>query len=271
MLIEVFSLSPFLITLFSVLLFFLGASVGSFMEVVRIRYSWQKTFVGRSRCAECARTLQWYELLPVASFLFQRGKCSECSCCIPRYHLISEIVTGLLFVGAFLLSDSLVHAGIISISAVFIPALVFADLERMEVPEHLSLPFAYLTLGIATMTLLHTASIAPVLSGIVLAAPFFLLWVVSAGRAMGLGDAKVALSLGFLLASPLAAISVFLLTFWIGVLGLGVYVLYQYMTKKKMKLRSGMRVPLIPSMALAFYLVLFTELTHMTILTAVGS
>ena len=270
MLFEVFSDSALVVLCASVVVFFFGAAIGSFMEVVRVRCSWRSVLSGRSRCAHCKRTLTWRELIPLFSYLVQRGKCSECSCSIPRYHLASEVLTGVLFVGAFLFSDSLMQAGIICISALFLPALVLSDSERMEVPEHLSLPFAYLTLGVATTHLLYTGSVTPVLGGVVLAAPFFLLWLSSGGRAMGLGDAKVALSLGFLLPSLLSALSVFLLTFWIGVAGLTLYALSQLLRRQRVQIRRSMRVPLIPSMALAFYVVLFTDFSYLTLLGGLG-
>ena len=269
MLYELLHASPALFTTAAITVFLLGAAVGSFMEVVRVRCSWSKTLFGRSYCAKCKKTLHWYELLPLVSYVAQKGKCKECFCSIPIYHIASEVITGLLFVAAFLFSNSLMMAGIICISAIFLVPLVLSDIERMEVPEHLSLPFAYLTLGIATVTMLENGTMTPVINGMILATPFYLIWLSSAGRAMGLGDAKVALSLGFLLPSVFATLSVFLLTFWVGILGLTLYALHLALTKKKKgKLQKGMRVPLIPSMAIAFYIILFINLSYMDLLLA---
>ena len=53
--------------------------------------------VPRSRCQQCGHQIRWFENIPVASYLFLRGKCSECGTKIsPRYPAV-ELMTGALF------------------------------------------------------------------------------------------------------------------------------------------------------------------------------
>ena len=82
-----------------ILLFFiLGAILGSFFLVIGTRLPLnENVLTGRSRCDNCKTVLKWYELIPIFSFLFQRGKCNYCHKKISKEHLIMEIVTGLLF------------------------------------------------------------------------------------------------------------------------------------------------------------------------------
>lgn len=82
-----------------ILLFFiLGAIFGSFFLVIGTRLPLnENVLTGRSRCDNCKTVLKWYELIPILSFLFQRGKCNYCHKKISKEHLIMEIVTGLLF------------------------------------------------------------------------------------------------------------------------------------------------------------------------------
>jgi len=61
----------------SVFLFVLGAIVGSFLNVVGLRWD-KKNFDGRSHCPNCFKMLRWFELVPVLSFLIQKGRCRNC-------------------------------------------------------------------------------------------------------------------------------------------------------------------------------------------------
>ena len=84
---------------FYVLTFVAGAFVGSFLNVVSDRLqSGESIFFGRSHCDKCRSPLSASELIPVFSFLFQKGKCRHCGNALSFYYLLSEILTGTLFV-----------------------------------------------------------------------------------------------------------------------------------------------------------------------------
>jgi prepilin signal peptidase PulO-like enzyme (type II secretory pathway) len=68
-----------------------GAVVGSFAGVVRSR-GWRGALRGRSRCLGCHRTLRWYELVPIASYAIQGGRCRVCRTEIGREALVVEVV-----------------------------------------------------------------------------------------------------------------------------------------------------------------------------------
>ena len=256
------------LTCFSGLVFLFGTCVGSFMDVARVRVSWKKVVRGRSKCQGCKKELCWYELLPIVSYVVLWGRCYACKKSIPIYHLVAEVLMGLLFVTAFLyalMGGSLYIASVALLSAIFLVPIVLQDIETMEVPEHLSLVFAYTSLIVGLLT----GGIGAILGGIVLAVPFFLLWLFSSGKAIGLGDAKVAISLGFLLPSLISAISVFILSFWVGLAVLLGCILYQLVAKGEVTIRKGMQIPLIPCMAVAYFLVLFTGISFIDIMYTV--
>lgn len=82
-----------------ILIFFLGASLGSFYHVVGYRLPIGENWVSdRSRCPGCGHQLRGFELIPVISYLIQGGKCRSCGMRIKPIYLLSEIVAGLLFV-----------------------------------------------------------------------------------------------------------------------------------------------------------------------------
>ena len=58
-----------------ILLFFLGATLGSFYHVVGYRMPIGQNFIsGRSRCPSCSQQLKFYELIPIVSYVLQGGK-----------------------------------------------------------------------------------------------------------------------------------------------------------------------------------------------------
>lgn len=79
----------------------LGLVLGSFVDCIANRSLTNKSFGGRSYCDNCQKTLSWYDLFPVFSYLFLRGKCRFCHKKISPESLITEIVMagliGLLF------------------------------------------------------------------------------------------------------------------------------------------------------------------------------
>ena len=87
-----------------VFLFAIGCCVGSFLNVVIYRLPRDKSLVRPpSSCPSCGKHIQFYDNIPLVSWLLLRGKCRYCKARIsPRYFVI-ELLTGLVFVGTFAL------------------------------------------------------------------------------------------------------------------------------------------------------------------------
>ncbi len=78
--------------------FILGTILGSFYLVLATRLpKGEDILKSRSRCDHCKRVLKWYNLVPLFSYIFQRGKCSKCGKKISGEHFFVELITGLLF------------------------------------------------------------------------------------------------------------------------------------------------------------------------------
>lgn len=83
--------------------FILGTILGSFYLVVGTRLPKKEDIIkSRSKCDSCGITLKWYNLIPLFSFIFQKGKCSKCGNKISADHFFVELITGLLFLLASL-------------------------------------------------------------------------------------------------------------------------------------------------------------------------
>lgn len=207
-----------------IFLFVLGAIIGSFLNVVILRYG-TRSLAGRSGCFSCGKTLRWHELFPILSFIWLRGRCRNCKSKISLQYPLVEFLTGLIFLGVFLkfqLGTFYVPFLTFYVLAVFSILLVIAvyDLRHKIIPDGLSYCLAVITfLGVLVTNkfsaLFQFPGIFDLLAGPIMALPFVLIWFFSRGRWMGFGDAKLALGLGWFLGFP-DSISAFILAFWIG-------------------------------------------------------
>ena len=77
----------------------LGLVFGSFYLVVATRLPEEKSIIKPgSHCDNCNHELKWYELIPVISYMLQKGKCRSCGAKIPFLTVIIELITCAAFV-----------------------------------------------------------------------------------------------------------------------------------------------------------------------------
>lgn len=83
-------------------LFLLGLAIGSFLNVVALRFKdgqfllARKVIGGRSHCMHCRHVLLWYELIPLFSFLLQLGRCRVCGGRLSFQYPSVEFLAGIL-------------------------------------------------------------------------------------------------------------------------------------------------------------------------------
>ncbi len=203
------------------IVFILGTIIGSFLNVVIYRYnSGASPFKGRSQCFSCGKTLHWYELIPVFSFLLQRGRCRKCRVRLSWQYPIVEVLCGIIFAAVYLLGKPIIESAYLV--TIFSTLLVIAvyDLRHQIIPDGLVAFFAVLALGWFIWTTgfvraLNFPYLWTIIAGPMLFFPFWALWFVSGGRWLGLGDGKLTLGIGWFLGATLGGSAV-LLAFWIG-------------------------------------------------------
>ena len=180
---------------------------------------------GRSRCDTCRRDLEWFELLPLVSFLFLKGRCRTCKTEIDAMHPVVEVLTGSLFVWWWLIGFAFFQLGTqplqiiqslfwLSIGIVFI-AIFISDLVAYIIPDWTLLWIFFSTL-IYRFILMAAGSYNPADFGkaiavaAVLLVIFLCLWLFTKGQGMGFGDVKFVFVLAVLLGWPgsLVAVSV---------------------------------------------------------------
>jgi leader peptidase (prepilin peptidase)/N-methyltransferase len=181
---------------------------------------------GHSMCPNCRHALAAKDLVPVLSWLWLKGRCRYCHRPISGQYPLVELLTGALFVAAYLLWPLGMHGvGLLQfvfclVFIVFFVALAVYDLKWLELPDRLTYPLiglaAVQTLAVAFWE--HSVSLLwqPAVAGLIIFALFWALYQVSKGAWIGGGDVKLALALGLITASPLRA---FLVVFFASLLG----------------------------------------------------
>ncbi len=235
--------------------FIIGAFIGSFLNVVIDRLpAGEGVIVGRSHCDYCNHTLAWYELIPVISFLVQRGKTCCCGKKMSIQYVISEILTGLItmFVmwsfwvqsnttlltvaiamlfaySLFVISMIDIKYGIINESVLYFLLLVFVFWQ------------VYLFVVSADKNEWIFELTVRVLSALAASSFFAILHFGTKGKGMGGGDVQLAFVIGLFL-SALGTLVGMYLSFMIGGL---IAVVFLLIGKRKI----GQTIPFGPYMA----------------------
>ncbi len=208
-------------------IFIFGTIIGSFLNVVILRQG-QKSLNGRSECVNCHKKLKWYELIPVLSFLIQKGRCRGCKSKISWQYPLVEIVTGILFLLIFNLSagrqvfniSMFQFFDLISLWLIFsLLIIIFVyDLYHKIIPDFWSFLLAVVALiRLLIIDFQGFNLTATFWAGPILAFPFIFLWVISKGKWLGLGDAKLIVGIGWFL-GLVDGSSAIILGVWIGAL-----------------------------------------------------
>jgi len=250
--------------MYFILTFFFGAAVGSFVNVLIDRTIVGEDWVrGRSHCDNCHKTLEWYDMVPVLSFLYFDGKSRCCRVPLTYRYPIVETLVGLLFVWWIAVGFwffQLVSAPLIVVQPAFwlmtgviLTILLLADLFYGVV----LLPIVWIGSGITIvyrLVLWHYGAyqLVDMQNSIFLAAAlfsfFWLLWKLTKGRGMADGDMYVAMYTGLLLGWPKGMVAI-MGSFIIGAV-VGVVLI-----ASKLKSRKE-TVPFVPFMVVAMAIAL---------------
>ncbi len=260
-----------MLQIFALFSFFLGVVIGSFLNVVILRYKTGRTVGGRSFCFSCGKILGAIELVPVFSFLVLRGKCRGCKTPISWQYPAVELATGLVFLLVFLKhlppfdASTLLNIFFMWFAFSVLILISVYDAKHKIVPDMLALILAVSSL--VWMVLSHDASyfstlhgILDLLSGPIFFLPFFLLWLVSGGEWMGLGDGKLVIGLGWLFGITEGSSGI-ILGFWIAAgLSLLVMFLRRSHSSKLPFLTMRTEVPFAPFLILGSFLAYYFSL-----------
>lgn len=265
--------------LFYFFTFIFGAVIGSFLNVVIYRYNTGLTLMGRSFCFSCNKQLTWTELFPVFSYIALRGKCRFCKSKISKQYTIVEIMMGVISSLIFWRMGGLnnffwqvfsgkvnfewfLYVGFLFVIFGLLMIICVYDFKHKIIPDYWAYSFAvvaFLRLVFMPDTMALLPTVWDLFAGPILALPFALLWLVSGGRWMGLGDAKLTLGLGWFLGIKAGLIAI-VLAFWIGAVFGVVLLLIQKLSEgsffhRKVTMKS--ELPFAPFLIFGLFLVFF--------------
>ncbi len=258
-----------MIFVFYSIIFLLGLCVGSFLNVVIFRLGTREGIVKkRSHCPKCGRTLDWHDLIPLASFFILRGRCRHCGKPISRHYPLVEATTGLLFVLIFYLNyelrimnyGSIIHDSLFIIQLLcdwfIISCLIVIfvyDIRHYIIPNKIVFPAIVIALVFNFYSAIQAADartlFIPFLSAMVAAVFFLLLFFITRGKGMGLGDAKLVFLMGLVLGWPRIIFALFAAFAGGALVGIGL------LAAKRKTLKS--QIPFGPFLAAATILMLF--------------
>ncbi len=230
-------------------------------------------FSGRSQCFSCNYTLEWPELIPIASFFILKGRCKACRSMISIQYPLVEILTAVLFSASYFYFPLFHILPLLLLAWSALVVILIYDIKHKIIPNLYVYIFALAGFASIFFDNGKIVFIAPAIfdlfSGLIVASPFLALWLVSKGRWIGLGDAKLALGIGWFLGIWLG-FSAVIISFWAG----AVYAAFIYAYFKIRKIYRARyplslmdetitmksEVPFAPFMIFGFGLVLFFEI-----------
>jgi prepilin signal peptidase PulO-like enzyme (type II secretory pathway) len=228
--------------------FFFGLALGSFLDVVINRTHGEKSWWnGRSRCDNCERNLEWRELIPVLSYILQKGRCKKCKSKLSLEYPLIELFTG--FSMAFLVYKFGIGGQVIILGllALLLIGNFVSDLKYMELPEIFSL--SSIVLALIYQYFYGGEGLKSVLIAIAVGGGFFLIqYILTKGEGLGSGDIRLGVLMGALLGWPLVVFSLMLA--YVG----GSIIALSLIATKRMSRKSAipLGVFLIPALVIVF-------------------
>lgn len=181
-----------------IFVFLFGIVIGSFLNVCIFRIPKKENIVlPHSHCMACGYQLRWYDLVPLFSFLFLRGRCRKCHTELSLQYPLVEGLNGVLYVIVFLANGWSIESVVYCLLTSALIVLSIIDFRTMEIPDGINL-FIFL-LGLAA-TVLDFADWRNHVIGMVSVSGFLLIvYLVTVGRGIGGGDLKLMAGAGLLL------------------------------------------------------------------------
>ncbi len=181
-----------------------GLLFGSFATVVAHRVPRGESIVGpRSRCPGCGAQIAARDNVPVASWLLLRGRARCCGVRIsPRYPLAELALASLYAATVLILWDDPTEVALGLVFATVLVAVTLTDLERRVIPNKILAVGAVLALAISAVG--DPASLPERAIAAAAAGGLFFLAALAYPRGMGLGDVKLAATMGLFLGRNVA-------------------------------------------------------------------
>lgn len=198
-----------------VFLFITGIIFGSFYNVVASRLPIGESIIKpRSHCTNCNHVLKWYELIPLVSFIIQKGKCRKCYKKLSIWYFLSELITGLSFAFSYYLYgiDLMTLKSIVIFSVIIIT--IISDVSYMVILDSViivgSILLIILDYFIGGFSLIFNNILYGLVMFLIMLGIKLLGDKVFKQESLGWGDVKFSFLSGYILNIPICLIYLFL-------------------------------------------------------------
>jgi leader peptidase (prepilin peptidase)/N-methyltransferase len=181
-----------------IVIFLFGIVIGSFLNVCIFRIPNHETVVTeRSHCMRCGYQLSWYDMVPVFSWLFLRGRCRKCKEPISPQYPIIEAANGMLYLLVFVVNGFSVQSILYCLLMSALLVLSVIDWRTYEIP--IGINIFILCLGILQVITDYKNWMNYLAGFLCISILLELILLISRGRAIGGGDVKLMAAAGLLL------------------------------------------------------------------------
>ena len=192
--------------MFYIIVFILGSIWGSFANVCIHRMPiGESIVVKRSYCPNCRSKINWFNNIPLISFLLLGGKCKSCQSSIDKKYFIVEIISAVSFLFVFHFFGFTITSLLLATLSIFFIIIFFIDLKYYIIPNTLTFPLMIIgfvksfdpNLNLDLFPNYLNSLIGGILGYLVIWLIILFYKKIKNKEGMGLGDAKLLSAIGF--------------------------------------------------------------------------
>lgn len=200
---------PTITILLYIIIFLFGIVIGSFLNVCIYRIPLKEDIVKeRSHCMSCGYKLEWYDLVPLFSYLFLRGRCRKCKVKLSAQYPIIEAANGILYVLIVIVNGVNVESLLYCLLASALLTLSVIDFRTYEIP--IGINIFILALGLIRIITDFSDWLAYLIGFLAVSVFLAAIYYATKGRGIGGGDVKLMAVCGLVLGWKLIILAFFL-------------------------------------------------------------
>lgn len=190
-------------------IFIFGLIIGSFLNVCIYRLPRNISVVTPpSHCIRCGTCIQFYDLIPVISYIVLRGRCRNCDISISSRYAIVELITACLFLWCHYVIDTSTELGRVLLLTSLLVVISYIDIDHQLILDKVVIGLA--GTGVVINLWLGTVGTTDMLIAALIGGGMMLVIAVASRGGMGGGDIKFAAALGLWLGWKLTLLTLFL-------------------------------------------------------------
>lgn len=194
---------------FYIIIFLYGIVIGSFLNVCIYRIPKKEDIVKvRSHCMNCGYKLEWYDLVPLFSYLFLKGRCRKCKTKLSVQYPLIEAANGVLYVVIVLINGANVESLLYCLLASALLTLSVIDFRTYEIP--IGINIFILALGLIRVAAYYSDWLNYLIGLLCVSTFLAVIYYATKGRGIGGGDVKLMAVCGLVLGWKLIILAFFI-------------------------------------------------------------